>query len=110
MFKRNGLKGEKMRREYRCNCKRTVSKIIALTSIFTLTFSNFAFVGKSYASNIAEIFSNGKTHENVIFDANFEDTGTIGKEVESSINSDSLNIDLDLQNIDLDKQHIDYYM
>ncbi len=86
-----------MQEKYQCKCKNVASKLLALTSIFTLTFSNFAFVGKSYASNLANVFGSGKTHENVLFDAVFVEENNSGKEIESSVNNESLSIDLNLE-------------
>ncbi|MBP3595997.1 MAG: hypothetical protein J6J60_01145 [Clostridia bacterium] len=53
--------------------KSVLEKIVAVFSIFTLTFANFAFVTKSYAATFFEtVFSNSKTdNENVVFDAYF---------------------------------------
>lgn len=53
--------------------KSVLEKIVAVFSIFTLTFANFAFVTKSYAATFFEtVFSSSKTEdENVVFDAYF---------------------------------------
>ncbi|MCR5187117.1 MAG: DUF11 domain-containing protein [Clostridia bacterium] len=65
---------------------------MALASIFTLTFSDFAFVGKAYGTSLSTLFGNGASHENVVFDAYFQDDKTIGKDFESNVNNDSLNM------------------
>ena len=63
---------------------------MALASVFTLTFSDFAFVGKAYGTSLSTLFGNGSSHENVAFDVYFQDDKTIGKDFESNVNNDSL--------------------
>ena len=47
-----------------------LEKLLAIILIFTLTFTNFAFVSKAYASSIAEVIFGEKSetgHENIGF-------------------------------------------
>ena len=70
-----------------------LEKLLAIILIFTLTFANFAFVSKAYASSIVETIFGEKSetgHENIGFEAYF---GT-GESRESSVISDVNNEDL----------------
>ena len=71
-------------------------KIMALACMFTLTFSDFAFVGKAYGTALSNLLGNESKHENVIFDASFQDEKTIGKDFESDVNNDGLGIKFEL--------------
>ena len=73
-----------------------VNRILAMTCVFTLTFSNIAFVCRSYATSLSELFSNEKTHENIIFDAYFKENENQSKEVVSSVNNSELQLSLNL--------------
>ena len=73
-----------------------VNRILAMTCVFTLTFSNIAFVCRSYATSLSELFSNEKTHENIIFDAYFKENENQSKEVISSVNNSELQLSLNL--------------
>ena len=76
-----------------------LSKVLAGFLVFTLTFSNFAFVSESLATSVLDDIFNGNSstgHENVEFDAYF------GAEEEKSysaicdVNDENLVINLDL--------------
>ncbi len=75
-------------------------KLVAMFLIFTLTFSNFAIVGKAYASSIFDgIFGSKDTSDtgssNVEFDAYFFDAqNSQSKEMKSDVNSEDLNLGL----------------
>ena len=71
-------------------------KIMALACMFTLTFSDFAFVGKAYGTALSNLLGNESKHENVIFDASFQDEKTIGKDFESDVNNNGLGIKFEL--------------
>ena len=70
-----------------------LEKLLAIILIFTLTFTNFAFVSKAYASTIVDTIFGEKSetgHENIGFEAYF---GT-GESIESSVISDVNNEEL----------------
>ena len=70
-----------------------LEKLLAIILIFTLTFTNFAFVSKAYASSFVEALFGEKSetgHENIGFEAYF---GT-GESMESSVISDVNNEEL----------------
>lgn len=70
-----------------------LEKLLAIILIFTLTFANFAFVSKAYASSFVETLFGEKSetgHENIGFEAFF---GT-GELMESSVISDVNNEEL----------------
>ena len=70
-----------------------LEKLLAIILIFTLTFANFAFVSKAYASSLVETIFGDKSetgHENIGFEAYF---GT-GESEESSVISDVNNEEL----------------
>ena len=72
-----------------------LEKLLAIILIFTLTFTNFAFVSKAYASSIAETIFGEKSetgHENIGFDAYFETEGTKETSVVSDVNNEELAI------------------
>lgn len=72
-----------------------LEKLLAIILIFTLTFTNFAFVSKAYASSIVETIFGEKSetgHENIGFEAYF---GT-GESMESSVISDVNNEELSI--------------
>ena len=76
-----------------------LEKLLAIILIFTLTFTNFAFVSKAYASSIAETIFGEKSetgHENIGFDAYFETEGTKETSVVSDVNNEELAISMDL--------------
>ncbi len=79
------------------NITRISNKIVALASIFTLTFSNFAFVGKSYATGMIGLFGGNGTHENIKFDASFYDKEYSSKDIECNVNNKDLHVSLDLE-------------
>ena len=55
-----------------------IKKMIAIFSIFVITFTDFAFLSKAYATTLLEsIFSDFRYdgEKNIEFDAYFEDAG-----------------------------------
>ncbi len=76
-----------------------LEKLLAIILIFTLTFSNFAFVTKSYASSITEAIFGTESdtgHENVEFEAYFETEENKETSVISDVNNEDLAISMDL--------------
>ena len=76
-------------------------KMIAMILIFTLTFADFAFVSKVYASSILDGFKSedqGDTGSaNVEFDANFIIAEENSKKAKADVNSEDLNLRLALK-------------
>lgn len=75
------------------------SKVLAAFLVFTLTFSNFAFVSEALATEVFEnIFTqnNGTGHENVEFDAYFGAEAEKQYSAISDVNNENLAITLDL--------------
>ena len=81
-------------------CKNKIlEKLLAIILIFTLTFANFAFITKSYASSFAEVIfgvTNDTGSRNVEFDAYFEAGGEQGTSVISDVNNKELFINVNL--------------
>lgn len=74
-------------------------KVLAAFLVFTLTFSNFAFVSEALAVSIFDnIFSENVStgHENVDFDAYFETEEDKSDSIVSDVNNEDLAITLDL--------------
>lgn len=76
-----------------------LEKIVAVFSIFTLTFANFAFVTKSYAATFFEtVFSSVKTvEENVVFDAYFQTEKEKSYSVICAVQENATNLSLNLK-------------
>ena len=75
------------------------TKVLAAFLVFTLTFSNFAFVTESLATSVLEeIFNQNNTtgHENVEFDAYFGAEEEKSYSAISDVNNENLDITLDL--------------
>lgn len=79
--------------------KSVLEKIVAVFSIFTLTFANFAFVTKSYAATFFEtVFYNIKTDdENVVFDAYFQTEKEKSYSVICAVQENATNLSLNLK-------------
>ena len=76
-----------------------LEKLLAIILIFTLTFANFAFVTKSYASSIVDVFLGNDSdtgHENVLFESYFETEEEKSSSVISDVNNEELAISMDL--------------
>lgn len=76
-----------------------LEKLLAIILIFTLTFANFAFVTKSYASSFAETFfasDSGTGHDNVEFEAYFGTEDDKSDSVISDVNNEELSIGMKL--------------
>ena len=70
-------------------------KLIAMILIFMMTFANFAFVSKAYASSITDFFLGNSTDtgsKNIAFDAMLEIEGEIGTSIVSDVNDENLAI------------------
>ncbi len=82
-------------------CKNKVlEKLLAIILIFTLTFANFAFITKSYASSFAEALfgaSNDTGSKSVDFDAYFEIEGEHATSILSDVNNKELFINMSLK-------------
>lgn len=76
-----------------------LEKLLAIILIFTLTFSNFAFVTKSYASSFTEALfgeENDTGHKNVEFEAYFGTEENKTTSVISDVNNQELAISMKL--------------
>lgn len=77
-----------------------LKKLLAIVLIFTLTFTNFAFVTKSYASTLAEALfgeiAKDTGHENVEFEAYFGTEEDMVSSVISDVNNQELAINAKL--------------
>lgn len=74
-------------------------KLLAMILVFTLTFSNFAFVTKSFATtSFVSLFGNSSNagDENVEFEANFVSSDQISSAMVSDVNNENLAIKLKL--------------
>ena len=79
--------------------KKILEKFLAIILIFTLTFANFAFITKSYASSFAEVLfgvTSDTGSKSVRFDAYFDIEGEHCPSVISDVNYNSLFINMDL--------------
>lgn len=76
-----------------------LEKLLAIILIFTLTFTNFAFVSKAYASSIVETIFGEKSetgHENIGFEAYFGTEESMETSVISDVNNEELAISMKL--------------
>lgn len=76
-----------------------LEKLLAIILIFTLTSTNFLFVGESYASSFVEMLFGDKSdtgHENIGFDAYFETEDGNSTSVVSDVNNKELSVRLNL--------------
>lgn len=76
-----------------------LEKLLAIILIFTLTFANFAFVSKAYASSLVETIFGDKSetgHENIGFEAYFGTGETYESSVISDVNNEELAIGMKL--------------
>ena len=76
-----------------------LEKLLAIILIFTLTFANFAFVSKAYASSLAETLFGSKSetgHENIRFEAYFGTEENEESSVISDVNNQELSIGMKL--------------
>lgn len=72
-------------------------KLIAMILIFTMTFSNFAFVTKSIAAtSFVSLFGSDTGDENVEFEAFLSDGNDLGSAMIGEVNSENLAIDVQL--------------
>lgn len=76
-----------------------LEKLLAIILIFTLTFTNFAFVSKAYASSLMDVLFTGKSvtgHENIGFKAYFGTEENEDSSVISDVNNEELAIGMKL--------------
>ena len=76
-----------------------LEKLLAIILIFTLTFTNFAFVSKAYASSLVDALFIGKSetgHENIGFEAYFGTEENEESSVISDVNNEELAIGMKL--------------
>ena len=83
--------------------KSLTQKVLAMALVFTLTFSNFAFVTKTYAASIFEaVFSNKGTtgSKDVEFEAYFKSGEEASDFVIADVNAEELKLYFDLRVLD----------
>ena len=76
-----------------------LEKLLAIILIFTLTFTNFAFVSKAYASTFVDVLFGEKSetgHENIGFEAYFGTEESMESSVISDVNNEELAISMKL--------------